>query len=387
VQRRAASDDTPDGHEKMPPARTASARGRGSMRPPSLGLLIAVATAAWLGMHLALWGYLAIRYNATLTGILNLWDAGNYTTIVRSGYSGYLWAFYPLYPFIVRCVTEGLGVTNVPLAGAAVSTVAFGVFVTLVVRWGSAMGDAGFAPRTLAGWLFFLFSPSSFVFHSHHTEALFVLFSYVALASSVRGALVLGGMSAALCALLRNQGVLVVIASAVIALSREVEPSRRLRALAMTGGIGTLGIVSFLLFQFLTSGSPWTFVAAQENWFHAESPVALLRTLYFGNPSQTVDGAILLRYAFFWLMVGGTLLLWRRQRALSLYAGASLVLVLAQGDFVNAFRYGAVLFPVLFEVGDASALLPRRARLAALAGWITLNLYVTRRYALAGWAY
>jgi hypothetical protein len=345
-------------------------------------------TFLWLAMHLLLWGYLAVKYDLSLPGMLNLWDAANYTKIVRHGYSGNLWAFYPLYPVTVRGISHAVGAANVQIVGALLSTAAFALFTCLVATARSRVeAGAGFAPRTLLGWLFLVFSPSSFLFHSHHTEGLFLLLSYVAIVSSRCRSVLLGGLAAAFCALLRNQGVLVVAASAMVAASAQDDWRRRVRAFAVTGGIGALGVAGFLLFQLVGSGSAWTFAAAQTDWIHADSALAMLRTLYFGNPWQEIDGEILLRYGFFWLMVGGTVILWKEQPALAIYGALSLCLELAQGDFINAFRYGAVIFPVLFKVGDALALRPRWAQGAGLTVLIALNLHTARRYALAAWAY
>jgi hypothetical protein len=86
-------------------------------------------------------------------------------------------------------------------------------------------------------------------------------------------------------------------------------------------------------------------------------------------------------------MLGGAALLRKNQPALALYGALSQLVYLGQGEFVDTFRFSAVVFPVLFILGDTFARAPRWILAPTLLTWVAFNLYIARRYAFAGWAY
>jgi hypothetical protein len=51
------------------------------------------------------------------------------------------------------------------------------------------------------------------------------------------------------------------------------------------------------------------------------------------------------------------------------------------------FRFGMVLFPALFLIGDQVRRLPRPLMWIIFGALIWFNLFYTRQYALGGWAY
>ena len=102
---------------------------------------------------------------------------------------------------------------------------------------------------------------------------------------------------------------------------------------------------------------------------------------------------LVLRNAFALLLLLGCAGLWRSGRTLrgarplALYGLLSLLVMLPQGDLGNAFRFGAVLFPVLFWLGDALATKPAWVRWGAFLPLLWLNHKVTHGYAIGSWAY
>lgn len=338
--------------------------------------------------HLALWLWVSWRRELPLTDLLNRWDSNHYSTIIRDGYSGTLWAFYPLYPMTVRTLASVLGVERVQVLGAVLSSVIFLGFVGLVGRVGAREDlPEGLVPRTRLGWLFFVLAPASYVFHSHHTESLFLLLSFLALYFGALRRPVPAGLFAALCVLTRNQGVFVVAAASVLVALREVGSARRLRAFLLCGALGALGFVCFLAFEYLASGSALAFVEAQRGWHRAESVAAVFKTFVFGNPWQNTRGPYLLRYGVFWVFLIGTGFLARRQPALGLYAALSLGVMLLQGEVINVFRFGTVVFPLLVFLGDRCARRPVWFQGAVVLTVLLLNLATARGYALGRWAY
>lgn len=250
-----------------------------SARPSPL--FITTTVVLLFALHGARWWWIAYRRGHAVADLLNFGDSAHYTSIIQGGYRGILWAFYPLYPMVVRAL-------------AAVS-------------WWSARADR---PRATAGAL-------------------------------------------------------------------------------KTFLLGLVGVVAFLLFERAASGSFLAFYSAQKAWTHTSSFRELVATAWLGNPWQSTNGDNLERYAFFW--VCATSLWWlRRSPPLALYVALSLAALFLQGEFVNAFRFLAVVFPAFFVLGDTAARLPRRTvvlQLMVLAALAVLNLHTAGNYIRGNWAY
>ncbi|OJH39704.1 mannosyltransferase family protein [Cystobacter ferrugineus] len=355
---------------------------------PGTARFVSVCAAAMVLMHLAIWRWIAFRRHQPFGHLLTYWDANYYTAIARDGYSGPLFAFYPAYPLTVGALAKLLGVTELQWLGAAFSTVMFAVFVFVCVRV-SQRDDLPrrLTPSTRLGWLFFLFSPASYIFHSHHTEALFLLLSFLSFYFSGTRRPVWGGLFGALCALTRNQGVFVGGMTALLAAWVETTPARRVRALLIAGLLSLLGVLGFLTFQTVVAGSPFAFMQAQQGWAHVDSLGGALKTLVFGNAWQSRDPYNVLWYVTWWVFLTGAVLLARQQPALGLYAMLCLLVQLLQGEFVNTFRFAAPLFPLLFFLGDDCARRPRWFQFGVVLILLLLNVATARHYGLGEWAY
>ncbi|RKH64558.1 mannosyltransferase family protein [Corallococcus llansteffanensis] len=347
-------------------------------------------TALMLAHHFGLWAWTSVSRGIPLLQMLDRWDSHHYSTLVLEGYSWPLWAFLPLYPGAVWLLREGLGGTLAPqVVGCLLSTLCLIAFVALNWHW-SRRGrlSAAMTPRTAWGWFFFLFGPASFTLHSHHTEGLFLLLSFGALAFAARGALVPSAVLVALCIWTRNQGTFVAITAALLLAGREPSWRARLTRFTAMGVLAVLAFAGLLAFEWMQSGHPFMFMKAQREWNHVDSVWGAVRGLWFGNPwHKGFNGWLVLRNLFGAVWLVAALALLRRDRALGLYALLSLAVMLPQGDLGNAFRFGAVLFPVMFLAGDWLATRPGWLRwsVALLAVW--LNHKVTHAYAIGRWAY
>src|SRR5690348_13939344 len=168
------------------------------------------------------------------------WDAAHYAGIAQQGYSGLPEAaFYPLFPLLERAISLVTG-GDVVLAGVIVANTsclaAFALLRVLVER------EAGLpiARRTLILVAAF---PTSFYFAMAYSESLFLLLSVgVFLALSERRWLLAGGV-AALAALTRPVGVLLVL-PLLIEVVREVRmlPASAGRWAALARGVGALAL-------------------------------------------------------------------------------------------------------------------------------------------------
>ncbi|MEY4631125.1 MAG: hypothetical protein RIQ81_1245 [Pseudomonadota bacterium] len=369
-----------------------------SEKPSSL--FVTAAAAAVAACHLILWLVIGVARGTTLPEILTHWDSGHFSAIVTGGYSGARWAFYPLYPLFLKGATWTLNLlmaTPPQVAGAIVSTVIFGAFVWLVAS--SPTNPDGrrttpphtMAPLTRAGWMLFLLSPASYVFQSNHTESLFVLLTFCAFSFSFRAGAhswILAAVFAGLAALTRNHGVLAAVVVAMIAASKERTPARKFWRFSTSGLISAALFGLFPLFQFVKTGNPLQFVQAHENWNLPSGPGAYFATFWFGNPMQNTRPMSILHHAFVGLLIWSCWLWWKRYRPVAAYISFFILLMPAQLEFVDAFRFGAVLWPVFFLLGDlAVKRLPAWGNSFMLAAAASLNVAVTVAYGLGRWAY
>ncbi len=346
---------------------------------------VALLVGALLVHHTAVWAYVATKRAIPVGVLLNQWDANVYSEIIQHGYSGDLFAFFPLYALCVRALAWMLGLLSSPqYVCCALSTLLLLVFILTCEH--AQTEDGSLRPRTPWGWAVFLFSPASYVFHSHHTESLFLVLSFASLYWAATDRPLRAGFASALCILTRNQGFLVALVVWLFALLRS-KPRERLRVFALAGVPVMLSVGGLLLFEKIASGDALAFVHAQRNWSHADSVHSVFATFWFGNPWQSPDLYSWGSLVFFLVLGAATIPLIRRGSPLGVYVALSLVIQLAQGELVHAFRYGAVLFPALFPAGDFLTRLPRPFRWAALALLVVANHNVTQRYALGRWAY
>ena len=339
--------------------------------------------AAMLALHAAMLEGLARHRGVPLNRILGAWDAALHTVIAESGRTAALWAFYPLWAGLLSAAHAVFPGAPTVLVGAALAAALFLGALGALATAGPARvipaSGLGFA----LGVVLLAFTPASWTFHTAHTESLFLLLSLLALLAAAGGHWLAASLLAALACLTRNQGVIVALAAVALV----AEQTRSPRRAALTALLPGLALIGFLAFQWLRTGDPLAFLHAQVNWAHARSPLDVLRTFWFGNPWQNTNTGSIARLVFFLGALAASVALARRDRILGLYCLASLALLPLQGELVNAFRFTAVLFPLHLWAGERLAATPVPVRLVSLAGWISLNVWVTRELAYGKWAY
>lgn len=356
---------------------------------------ILVTTSLWLLIHAVIWITVSNleprRYPfPTNVPMLKYWDATHYSTIATVGYFANLWSFYPLYPLIIRIALWVTAFQVRPeVLGTVISTLLFAAFCLWQMRIAGAASELeGLVARSRWAWIFFLCSPGSWVFHSHHTEAIFLLLSFFAFISSRKGNWKLAAVMAGLCALTRNQGIFVAIAVALDSSWRMGRWSQRLVIFSASGLISALLFALYPLYQFIKIGDPLAFFHTHQAWGVVASVHSFLGTLWFANPWQAIDWMTISHLLFFIAINAAALgLLWKRQVPLAIYVFLSEWIQPWQGHLLNAFRFGVVLFPALFLLGDSVGKLPRWLRYTIAMLYLALNLIYARKYALGEWAY
>lgn len=361
---------------------------------------VALTAAAVAVLHITVWLIAGSMRGVDLDSILAHWDSGHFSAIATEGYEGARWAFYPLYPLLIRGATWSLNqlITTPPqVAGAIASTTLFMIFTSVLAsslakpRWHKGAPAHTISPLTRSGWLFFLLSPASWVFQSNHTESLFLLLTFTAFTIAFQGtghSWILASVLAGLAALTRNQGVLAAVVVALILSSHAKSAAKRIARFSLSGLVSGALFALYPLYQYKVTGNPLQFVQAHENWNLPSGPGAYFATFWFGNPMQNTRPMSILHHIFVGLLIWSCILWWKRCRPVAAYIALFVALMPAQLEFVDAFRFGAVLWPVFFLLGDLCAKrMPAPTNMAILLAATLLNTAVTVAYGLRRWAY
>ncbi len=367
-------------------------RNQGLFHPVAGRLTVAQALTVWLlalSLHLLIWSVVLWRTAGSWSSLLEHWDAAWYLRITKQGYDAASAAFLTLFPYAVRWLAQILSIQSTAAIlwlGSAFSLVCF--FLSFVILF-----DSSRSKRSLglgAGALvMFLFSPASYIFHSFHTESLFLLLSVLGFHGLKQDKWISAAIWAGLAALVMHQGVFLALAIALGAAFQAYGWKQKLGRFAAVGLIsGLLWSLAPVLHYAEGRGVFPALSAHQDHWFVADGLKTYFRTFILGNPIQNYRfGSFLHQLYYFVLLFGVGLVLHKGRWAEGLYCLFSLAMMPLQGELMDAFRFAAVLFPVLFALGEYFEARPRWVALPVFALSIALNLVVTWQYAISRWAY
>ena len=240
------------------------------------------------------------------------WDTRWYLDIARRGYSAEPipetgeanYAFFPLYPLLVRALAVFLG--DVYLAGLIVSNASLLVAGILLYRL-TAFEDDEVTARRAVKYLFLL--PTAFVFSGVLSESLFVAVSVGAFYATRRNRWWLAGLLGGCAALSRPQGVLLILPLAWLCFA---DRDRRQRWLDYLPPLVLVpaGLAGWVAYTWSLTGDPLAFVNVQRAWRKVPSNPAevLVQGLLAHAPQLRVGawfGAVARALAFsFWRLLG-----------------------------------------------------------------------------------
>ena len=324
---------------------------------------IAAVAGILAGARLAIYAALAHFDLAQidLASALCQWDCNWYLSISRHGYdaarhevggfSQANWAFFPLFPLLVRGV-DALTGSDPRVAGVVISTAGFVAFAVLGACYRRiTRGDV--SPW---GWLLLVSAwPFSFYFHAQYTEA-----PYAALVTAVLLALaenrpLAAGIASALLTATRPTGILLVawIGFDRLRLARSAPPRQALRLL-LPAANAPLGLVAFMAFLYFRAGDALAFHHVQSGWERegGNPLMVLIRALSRFDPAHPRPGPLYLPgWAILGLAAAGWLLA-RRRFAEAWLCGMTVVMALASGTVFSMARYVSVNPAFLFAVAD-----------------------------------
>ena len=282
---------------------------------------------------------------ATHLDFMSEWDGPHYLAIATNGYTNQalLTAFFPLYPLLIHLV---IFVLYSPLISA------------LVISWLSLIGAVYFYIKIIKqlisrdrldivmGVLLFLFFPTGVFLVATYTESLFALASLGALYFALKGRYLSAGAMTALATATHPNGVFVIALVALLLW----EAKQKLWHIVAASALGTLGIISYATYLWLTKGRPLAFIHAQKSnhWLNGHYLTTLM------NSVTVIDLIIYL------LAIAATFYWWKRRKSFAIYSFIYVLLPLIGGNFAGFSRYTLMAFPIQLMLLDKF----RQSRLA-----------------------
>ncbi len=213
--------------------------------------------------------FTAPNYSSTPVNMVALltswdqWDALDYLRIAQYGYLPFDFAFFPLFPFLIACISHVLGSWSYLLVGTLISNFALlGVLFVIYRLAVDAVGDE-ISQRTL---LYLCIFPTALFFFAAYNESLYLLFIASAFLAMQRQRWWLAGLCGLLASLTRNAGILLVIPYAYELWEQREQAFASLRsglASALPIVLIPLGTSIYAFYCWITIGNPLAFVTTQ----------------------------------------------------------------------------------------------------------------------------
>lgn len=326
--------------------------------------------------------------------LLGGWDTTWYLDVARHGYAhdagqvGEVYtnlAFFPLMPGVMAAAI-GIGV-NPLVAGVVVANLAFLGALWALRSLTRGRQDAPAADRAV--WTLALL-PAALYCSLAYTEGLALAGAIGAALAAVRHRWAVAGLLAAVAALSRPTGGIVVLLLILLAV-REPAPGRW-RRIALSVAPSVIAVGAFLLWMAAARGSAMLPFEAQRAWDRGQLGIGIVTDM----PREVAAGWDLVRDADFtaawtatardlaflalyaWLLVR----LWRREGGLRspwvAYSAAVLVIPLSSGTIQSFARLGLLAFPLVWPLADWVYERPGRPRLAAAAAVLLIVLLVAQ---------
>ncbi|MEU0007312.1 hypothetical protein ABZ079_24300 [Streptomyces sp. NPDC006314] len=348
---------------------------------PALALFAAVRLAGILVVILTN----DLRGHPLVRNLAHSWDSRWYLHIATQGYGHLIWitpkgaiqtdwAFFPLYPALIRALTTVLPVTPAQaamlIAWAAAGTAAYGAYAI-----GHHLYGRGVATALVALWAVL---PHAVELTIAYTESLFAALAAWSLYGVLKGRWLWAGSLAALAGLARPSGFAVAVAVALAAAHEAWRQRGRVPASLWAGAVLTpLGWLGHVLWVGSQTGDVLGgYLEVQRAWdsrfdFGAGS-LRFLRALLLHGGGFVYPAALVIVAAG--VLLFALLCLDRAPLALVVYTGVLMLLVVGgSGSFSSKPRFLLPAFPLLLPMARALARTWRLRRARAVLVYAALT--------------
>ena len=282
-------------------------------------------------------------------GQLSPWanfDGAHYTSIARDGYGVYQTAFFPLYPILIRILTN---ITKLPFEYAAIFISHIAFLTGLFIFW-KYLEKARSRVWTIA---FLLLYPASFFFAAAYSESVFFVLAAGALLAIKRKYWILAACFIGLASATRLVGVFLIIPLVFAARRR-----------SWTVVIALTGFFTYMMYLWRTIGDPLAFFHVQAAFGAGRSGGELiflpqvfwryLRIFMTVSTGELLYYVAVLEVSSFILGMVLLLIAWRKRYdpALLLYSACVLILPTLTGTLSSMPRYLLAAFPLFSVLGE-----------------------------------
>jgi Gpi18-like mannosyltransferase len=333
------------------------------------------------------------KYPDTFISIWNVWDTPHYIDIARYGYTSstaddrYLFiVFFPLYPFLVKIfayifrdyLLAALLVSNLSYAGAV-------IYLFKLVRIDYDREDA------FRSVIYLSIFPTAYFFHAAYTESLFILLTIASFYYARKERWALAGITGMLAAATRITGIILLPVLVIEYLNQKGFKLNQVRRNILWISIIPLGLVIYLVINYITFGDPLKFLEFQsKHWskhfdlLYRGFLVALDGILTSKPRDSIMTGWGELVFAIMTLAVI-VYSFFRIRLSYCLYALATWLVVTSTSFWLSIPRYTLPMFPVFI----ALSLLVRRREINYLLIFLSLTLYTLflAQFIRFGWAF
>lgn len=333
------------------------------------------ALGMWAAAHLALfilawtagWVYRSTPGHVPLAGTFEHWDVNHFRTIAQYGYFSphsiaNEVAFFPGYPMVLAAAH--LILRNWVLTELLVSGVAGCFAVVSLARLGGRRAV-----------LYLLTMPAAVFLAVGYTESLFLALAVPAWHAATRGRWWHATLLAGLSGLVRPDGVFLICALAVMALTGP-RGERLLNAAKVCFAIAGAAAYEIYLWGATGAWNAWS-KAMQAGWdLHLVTPVQAFKTSWwaaFDHPySASFGWEFQMELASMTVIVVATLAFWWRRRwPEAVYCGLAAIALGTQTWYTTSMRTLLVLFPVWIALAGIEA---RRPWVRSVYVWVCAPL-------------
>jgi len=282
------------------------------------------------------------------------WDVTRYAYISLQGYRAASWTtFFPLFPMLVRSAGAATGMTD--LGGLATLSFLIANGALLAATAGLvllARLDFDRPTASRAAWYLLVF-PSSLFLSAGYADSIFLALSIGMFLAARRSRWLLAGLLAALAALDRPFGVLLVLPLALEAWWQRSQPGTWKALPAMV--LAPLALGGYLAYLGSTFHDPLSFLHAESGWGrHLMAPWDTFTTYFSVAPTMGDAQHSIPDLLFTVFAIAVTVASWRLlRRSYALFLTALLLVPLSSGTLLSMPRFVVAWFPVFLVLAIA----------------------------------
>lgn len=280
--------------------------------------------------------------NLNLIDLRVHWDSFWYLNIVKEGYKytqGQMSniAFFPLYPSLIWLFSINQMINPV-LIGWIISTLSLGIGIIFLYKLIKEFHPE-IDPREVV--ILLLIFPTAFFLNSIYTESLFLFISIIFFYFLFKGKFFTAAIFLSLASLARMNGLFLLIPFGFEYL-RKFGLKRFFNINLLSFPLSLIGILSFMLFQYLKYGEPLAFLKSQIAWGRKFN----LNNEHFNlvTPSSITNFASDLSF-FLICMISGILLL-KIRKSYGAYVLSTTLIAVSTGTLMSIGRFSLILFPI-----------------------------------------